>query len=83
MSIETIFDYSPTQGELNRFCIIGQEEIDDTKRRYTSNPKKWHDSINWQLGMLFYMRNDDERANSYFSKIHDKSMLSTLIEDYF
>ena len=82
--METIFDHNPTDRELRRFCIRNQKEIDQAKRWYADNPndKGWQDSSNYKLGMLFAMRNDFDRANTYFGKIHDKSMLSTLIEDF-
>jgi len=78
--METIFDYNPTEEELGRFNLRTQKQIDEIKRLYEEYPDV--DSINYQLGLLFAIRGDKRKANKYWSYIKDKSMLSTLIQDF-
>ena len=78
--METIFDYNPTDGELGRFNLRTQKQIDEMKCFYEEYPDA--DSINYQLGLLFSMRGDKRKANKYWSCIKDKRMLSTLIQDF-
>ena len=74
--METIFDHNPTDEELKRFG--GKEVVEDliAKGYYTE------DDANYQLGILFSMRKDLKKAEEYFSKIENKSMLDLLIQDF-
>lgn len=74
--METIFDYNPTQGELNR---LGMGTPGGMQLMKAVEPSP--DTNYYWLGMLFSMRGDKEKANEYWSKVTDKGMLSTLIED--
>jgi hypothetical protein len=80
MEYETIFDYNPTQGELNRFGLgtPGGMQIYKEVEQSTGYCANTH---NYWLGLLFSMRGDNKKANEYWNKITNKSMLSTLIED--
>ena len=75
--MESIFDYELTQGELNRFNLRTPEDIELTKEF----EKEYPDDRYYRLGLLFSMRGDKKKANEYWSKVTDKGMLSTLIED--
>jgi hypothetical protein len=77
--METIFDYNPTQGELNHFGLTSQSYIDFFKKEFL--PKS-PDSRYYQLGMLFAMRGDNKKADVYWSKVKDVGLLSTLVEDF-
>ena len=77
---ETIFDYNPTDAELGRWG--GRESFDFSIEHgvfvlFTSRNNRLY-----MLGLLFSMRGDNEKGNEYFSKITNKSMLSTLVEDF-
>ncbi|MDR1343518.1 MAG: hypothetical protein LBK18_09745 [Prevotellaceae bacterium] len=80
--IETIFDYNPSKGELRRFNITSQEEANSVKGLYQKYPDEAHDSICYQLGLLFLMRLDRKKAKMYFDRMKDKAMLSTLVQDF-
>jgi hypothetical protein len=77
MIMESIFDYELTQGELNRFGLRTPEQVQLTREF----EKKYPDDRYYRLGLLFAMRGDKKKANEYWSKIEDRKMLSTLIED--
>ena len=78
--METIFDHNPTQQELNRFGLRKPDDINDIKDWYKNDPHP--DTINYQLGMLFAMRGDRNKADQYYCKVCNKNMLSTLIQDF-
>lgn len=77
---ETIFDYNPTDAELGRwggritFDKCFEYEVYVT---FTSRNNRLY-----MLGLLFSMRGDNKKGNEYFSQITNKSMLSTLVEDF-
>ena len=76
--METIFDYNPTERELNRFNLLNAPP---EMLKYAKESKCVDDHL-YKLGMLFSMRGDSKRANEYWSKIEDHRLLSTLIEDF-
>ena len=75
--IETILDYNPTEEEWKRFG--GKEFIMKYREIYLQSHS---DNHNYHLGLLFSMRDDKYKANTYFNKIEDKGMLQTLVEDF-
>jgi hypothetical protein len=83
--VESIFDYNPTERELRRFNLYSEEQIEEVKylySRYGDTDDCCRDSILYQLGFLFLMRKKPETADKYFSRMKDKGMLSTLVEDF-
>ena len=77
--IETIFDHNPTDEELKRFG--GKENFEWAKQEgieVYSDP----DDANYALGILFSIRNDKKRANEYWAKIQDRTILGTLVQDF-
>lgn len=76
---ETIFSYNPTGDELKRFGGLDQFVWADKVGLdiYLSN-----DNRLYHLGLLFSMRKNDKKANEYWSKIENKMMLSTLVQDF-
>lgn len=76
--METIFDHNPTDEELMRF---GGREHFEKDKKYGIVPSA--DSNYYMIGMLYAMRKDYYKANRYWHKIKDKSILSTLVQDYF
>ena len=82
--METIFDYNPTEGELKRFNLRTQKDIDEIKYLYAkdTNNKDCQDSINYQLGLLFAMRGNKNKSILFFNKIYNRNMLTTLIQDF-
>lgn len=77
--METIFDYNPTDEELKRF---GGREQFEWYRKLRFDPFSNEDNANYALGLLFSMRGNKKRANEYWAKINDKTILSTLVEDF-
>jgi len=76
--METIFDYELSEGELRRFGLF---EVPPEILK-TAKESKCEDSNLYQLGLLFSMRGDDKKAKTYWGKIKDKRILSTLIQDF-
>ena len=74
--METIYDYSPTDKELTRFG--GRENKDIMIEFY----KISNDNRLYHLGLLFSMRGDRKRAESYWEQMKDKSPLKVLITDF-
>lgn len=77
--METIFDYNPTDLELKRF---GGKEAFKFCQEHGIDPFACVDDNLYQLGLLFSMRGDDKKANEYWSRMKDKSMLGTLVQDF-
>jgi hypothetical protein len=77
-NIETIFDHNPTEGELKRFNLTSPELIEMMKGTYNSS----NDTRLYALGLLFSMRGNDKKASEYWSKIENKDILSTLVQDF-
>jgi len=75
--MKTYFDFNPTNAELGRFSIK-RENIDIEKEILKNSP----DDNLYMTGMLFAGRGNMKKANKYWSKIKNKSMLSTLVEDF-
>jgi len=71
------FDFNPTEVELGRFSIK-PEDIEIEKDLL----KKIPDNNYYMLGMLHAGRGNMEKANMYWGKIQDRTMLSSLIEDF-
>lgn len=81
--METVFDHNPTEQELSRFGIKKEfGNIDKQIEFMRELNKKSNDDNLYQLGLLFSIRGNIERANQYFSKIKNKKMLDTLIQDF-
>ncbi len=59
--IETILDYNPTDEEWKRFR--GESHF----MKYYHIYIKSNDNINYQLGLLFSMRGDTSKAQSYWA----------------
>lgn len=77
--METIFDYNPTDLELKRFG--GKESFEFLKENGLQRIITEDDNL-YQLGILFAMRGEIKKANEYWSKIKNKDMLDTLIQDF-
>lgn len=76
--IETILDYNPTEQEWKRFGFKGESDF----KKYYHDYMKSNDSINYQLGLLFAMRGEKDKANKYWQKVENDEMLKTLWEDF-
>jgi hypothetical protein len=76
--IETILDYNPTEQEWKRFGFKGESHF----MKYYHDYIKSNDSINYQLGLLFAMRGEKDKANKYWQKVENDEMLKTLWEDF-
>lgn len=77
--METIFDYNPTNLELKRF---GGKEAFEYAKQKNINLFANSDNNLWQIGLLFSMRGDSQKANDYWNKMKDKSQLTILIQDF-
>lgn len=66
---ETIFDFNPTDAELKRFGL------DYSDKNYLIESP---DTCNYQLGILFTIRNNNKMAEFYFNKIKNRKWLSGL-----
>ncbi len=76
---ETIFNHDIKLNELKRFGGLNLFEkcINVKLDLYEDS-----DDIYYQLGVLMSMRGDIQESKRYFDKIADKSMLTTLINDF-
>ncbi len=77
--METIFDHNPTDEELNRF---GGREQFEWERAHGIDPFANPDDANFMLGLLFSMRDDKEKANFYFAKVKNRSLIAHLFQDF-
>lgn len=77
MIMETIFDHNPTDQELKRFGGRERYEWIASQGLHYSQDDNYY-----QIGMLYAGRGDKKKANEYWSKIKNKEMLTTLIEDF-
>ena len=76
--METIFDYNPTEEELQRFGGMRQfEHCKELLGAYYI----YEDDANYHLGLLFSMRGDTKKSNEYFRKIKNKERLKILWQD--
>lgn len=73
---ETIYDYNPTPKECGRFGGLSNKGV---MLRYY---KACNDGRLYHLGLLFSMRGDKERAESYWEQMEDKEPLKTLVCDF-
>lgn len=76
--METIFDHNPTDEELEWYGDF----FESSKRLgidYTE--KKYADQNYYQIGMLYLMRRNKEKANEYFAKMKNQSFLRILWQD--
>lgn len=76
--METVFDHNPTDEELEWFggffesCkVLG---IDYTDEKYA-------DSNYYQIGILYSMRGDKQKAQEYFDKLKNQAFLRILWQD--
>ncbi len=76
--METIFDYNPTEEELQRFGGMKQFEF---YKSVLGAYYIYEDDANYHLGLLFSMRGDKAKAELYFAKIKDKERLKILWQD--
>ena len=79
VTMETIFDFNPTDKELKRFG--GREQFEKAKK-YGIDPFGDEDTNNYQLGLLFSMRGNKEKAEHYWNQLKNKNILKTLIQDF-
>lgn len=77
--METVFDHNVTEDELKRF---GGREAFEKAKRYGVDLLSDRDTNFYQIGILYAGRGDEEKANEYWSKIKDKKLLSTLVQDF-
>ena len=77
--METIFDHNVTDDELERF---GGREAFEKAKRYGVDLLSDMDTNFYQIGILYAGRGDKKKANEYWSKIKDKKLLSTLVQDF-
>ena len=77
--METIFDHNVTEDELRRF---GGREAFEKAKRYGVDLLSDRDTNFYQIGILYAGRGDEKKANEYWSKIKDKKLLSTLVQDF-
>ena len=77
--METIFDHNPTDKELKRFG--GRESFEFFKSHgideFSCADNNWY-----MIGLLYAGRGNYNKANEYFSKIENKELLSTLMQDF-
>ena len=76
--IETILDYNPTDEEWKRFGFRGESHF----MKYYHIYIKSNDNINYQLGVLFSMRGDTSKAQSYWAKMQEQDFLKILWQDF-
>ena len=76
--METIFDYNPTEEELQRFGGMRQFEF---CKKLLGAYYIYEDDANYHLGLLFSMRGDNEKSNEYFRKVKNKERLKILWQD--
>lgn len=76
--IETILDYNPTAEEWKRFGFRGESDFMEFYHIYI----KSNDNINYQLGLLFSMRGDASKAQSYWAKMQEQDFLKILWQDF-
>lgn len=76
--METVFDHNPTDKELTRFgnyfesCkLLGIDYTD----------KKYADANYYQIGILYSLRGDKQKANEYFAKLKNQAFLRTFWQD--
>lgn len=77
--METIFDHNVTDEELKRF---GGRAAYDYFASKGIDLFADSDTNFYQIGILYAGRGDMKKANEYWSRIKDKSMLSTLVQDF-
>lgn len=76
---ETIFDHNPTERELKRW---GGREAFEYFESHGIDPHSDQDTNLYRIGMLYAGRGDYEKANEYWAKMEDKSLLCTLVQDF-
>ena len=81
-NFDNLFKHKLKANELGRFGGLAPiwAEFKLTGLIGWCNPK-YKDNINYSLGLLFYGRGYKERANDYWRKVENKSMLQTLWTD--
>lgn len=76
--METIFDYNPTEAELERF---GGKAIEYLRNKgidiYRNNDNRYY-----HLFLLFNGRGDKEKTKYYLSLIQDRDILKVFMEDF-
>lgn len=77
--METIFDHNVTDNELKRF---GGREAYDYFASKGIDLCADSDTNYYQIGILYAGRGDMNKAHEYWTKIIDKGMLSTLVQDF-
>ncbi len=77
--METIFDHNVTEEELKRF---GGRDAYDFFASKGIDLCADSDTNFYQIGILYANRGDMKKANEYLSKIQDKRILSTLVQDF-
>ena len=76
---ETIFNHDIKLNELKRFGGLRSFEKDI---EYNADYYSKTDNAFYQLGILMSMRGDTQKAKQYFAKIKNRSLLSTLVNDF-
>ena len=77
--METIFDHNPSKKELARFF---GSELADKANSFKDKVYRNEDDANYALGILFSMRKDIKRANTYFRKIKNVDLLRAFMQDF-
>ena len=76
--METVFDHNPTDKELTRFGNFFEASkrlgIDYTDEKYA-------DQNYYQIGILYLMRKDKEKANEYFARMKNQEYVRTFWKD--
>lgn len=78
--METIFDHNPTDEELIRFG--GRKLLNESVKEFGEKFLSNSDDSYYMIGLLYCMRKDYEKAKTYFNRIENRSMLSTLAQDF-
>jgi hypothetical protein len=81
--METIFDYNPTDMEIQRW-VYAEDPIEKERQRrnFKKELEESPDDSYFRLGMLFAGRGNMKKANEYWAKVKNKRMLDILIQDF-
>ena len=82
LEFDNLFKHDIKQNELGRFGGLDSNWAIFKATGFAPwcNPNS-KDNLNYALGLLFAGRGDKEKANEYWKKVKDESMLKTLWSD--
>lgn len=76
---DSIYNHNITEQEMRRF---GGWAAYEAIKKAGYDVYKEPDNLYYTLGIIYSIRGKKKEANKYFSKIEDKSMLQTLVQDF-